>query len=229
MDTIIIDDEIKSIELLEFHLSQYFDTFCIKGKFTNIQDALIGVLKFKPKVIFLDINMPSGSGIEFLEKIKEMNILTVFLTAHSQYAIEAIKLGAFDYLLKPINLEELIRVEVKIRKFIAQSLDTKEARIKFQISKTQYIFNSNDILYAHSEGNYTTIYSTSKKPLVITKNLKKIETEILNNPPFFRTHQSFIVNLNHVVEFSTREIVLSDGSLALLSSKKYGVFSKKIS
>ena len=113
METVIVDDEEKAIEMLEYHLTEYFPDYNVVAKFQDIETAVGGILKIKPDVLFLDINMPSGSGIELLSRIRHLNILTVFLTAHSEYAIEAIKLDAFDYLLKPINISELNRVHAK--------------------------------------------------------------------------------------------------------------------
>jgi two-component system LytT family response regulator len=226
MEVIIVDDEHKAIALLEFHLTEYFDDFTIVGKYENSTDALIGILEKRPTVIFLDVNMPNGDGISLLTQIQHLNIATIFVTAHSEYALEALKLSAFDYLLKPLNLVELNRVHQKLKKLNqAVVLQETPVRIRFQISNKIYLYSVEDIIYANSQGNYTTIYSNTQKPLVITKNLKKIQDEYLNKPPFFRTHQSYIVNMNHVKECSNHEIILSNGNKAQLSVKKYSEFA----
>lgn len=229
METIIVDDEPKAIELLEFYLNEYFPQYKIVSRYNDSQSALEGILKTKPQVLFLDINMPNGNGIDLLTKIQSLNIITVFLTAHAEYAIEAIKQNAFDYLLKPINLEELNRVVLKIQDYQNKNRNFQEKKIKIQISTSVYLFEPNEIIFASSEGNYTTIYSTTQKPLVITKNMKKIEEEYLSCFPFFRCHQSFIVNINHISNFSNSEISLSDVYKASLSSKKYEELNRLIS
>lgn len=220
MDVVLVDDEVKSLVVLEYHLKKYCKTFNIVGKYLNITDASKGIKRLKPEVIFLDVNMPQGSGLELLESISNSEVMVVFLTAHAEYAIDAIKLDAFDYLLKPINVPELERVYNKI-----QSRSSKDNvianKVKFQVSKTHLIYRVDEIIYAQSQGNYTTIYFTNDKPLMLTKNLKKIKALYLTDPCFFRSHQSFIVNINHVLKWSAQEIQLSQGHTARLAAKKY--------
>ncbi len=228
METIIVDDEEKAIEMLEFYLSEYFPSFEVIGTYMDIESAIDGILKNKPEILFLDINMPSGTGIELLSRIKHLNILTIFLTAHSEYAIEAIKLDAFDYLLKPLNLAEFNRVNAKILDFKKKPI-LEENKIKIQISNNIYLFNVEEIILASSEGNYTTIFSTSQKPLVLSKNLKKVQEEYFSKLPFYRSHQSYIVNLNHIVSYSNYEIILTENHKASLSNKKFLDLSNLIS
>lgn len=228
METIIVDDEEKAIEMLEFHLNEYFPKYNVIATYKNIDDAIDGILKNKPEILFLDINMPSGTGIELLSRIGHLNILTIFLTAHSEYAIEAIKLDAFDYLLKPLDLNELNRVNAKILDFKRKS-STKEEKIKIQISNNIYLFEPNEIILASSEGNYTTIISTTQKPLVLSKNLKKIQEEYFSSLPFYRSHQSFIVNIEHIVHYSNYQIILTDNHKANLSNKKFAELGSLIS
>lgn len=222
MNTIIVDDETKAIDLLEYHLTEFFEDFNITGKYTNINDTLLHVLKDTPEVIFLDINMPEGTGIELLEQIKDKNILVIFVTAHTEYAIDAIKLDAFDYLLKPINISELNRVHSKIINHLKSSIPEKmPAKIKIKISNKHYLFEPNEIINISSEGNYTTIFSTTNSPILITKNLKKVETEYFSSLPFFRCHQSHIININHITEYSHCEVSLKNKTIIPVSPKKY--------
>ncbi|MBU2019234.1 MAG: LytTR family DNA-binding domain-containing protein, partial [Bacteroidetes bacterium] len=207
---------------------EYFSDFQIIGKYTNCKDALMGILKKKPVVLFLDINMPNEDGISLLAQIQHLNIKTIFVTAHSEYALEALQQGAFDYLLKPLNIEELNRVHDKLKKLNLSKTEEQNERIRFQISNKIFLYEKEEIIYANSQGNYTTIVSTNQKPLVITKNLKKIELEYLDKLPFYRTHQSYIVNINHVKECSNLEILLSNGDKALISNKNYSEFSSML-
>jgi two-component system LytT family response regulator len=225
MKTIIIDDEIKAIELFEYYLTDFFDDFEITGKYTTIKDGLQHVNNQDIDVLFLDINMPNGTGLDLLNLIEGKNICTVFVTAHSEYAIDAIKLSAFDYLLKPINISELNRVHSKLTHYLKESkLTSNEKKITIKISSSHYIFDTKDITHISSEGNYTTIHSTTEKPLLISKNLKKVEEDYFYNLPFFRCHQSHIININQVKEYNTYELVLTDNSKVPISSKKHTEF-----
>jgi two-component system LytT family response regulator len=227
MNTIIVDDEIKAIDLLDYHLTEFFDDFNIVGRYKNINNALEHILKNKPDVIFLDINMPNGTGLELLEQIKDKNILTILVTAHQEYAIDAIKLSAFDYLLKPINISELNRVHSKlVNNFTHKNIETKDLKIKIKVSTKHYLFDSFEIYHISSEGNYSTIYSKVQKPLIISKNLKKVETEYFSVRPFFRCHQSHIININHIKEYTNIEILLTNGKKIPFSSKRYLEFTK---
>lgn len=225
MKTIIVDDEIKAIDLLEYHLTEFFDDFNIIGKYTNINDALINILKNNPDVVFLDINMPNGSGIELLQQLSGKNILTVFCTAHTEYAIEAIKLEAFDYLLKPINIAELNRVHLKLsNKLKARQSEKPPGKIKIKAASKFYVFDPKDIINISSEGNYTTIYSTNNSPILISKNLKKVEEEYFSDLPFFRCHQSNIININHVKNYSSNQLILSNDNSVIISNIKLKEF-----
>lgn len=229
METIIIDDELKAIKLLEFHLQRDFNTFNIIGKYTNSEEGLRAVLAQEPKVLFLDINMPKISGIDLLKEIAHLNTYVIFLTAHSEYAIDAIRLDAFDYLLKPISYIELNRIKEKIEKAVLNGAeDSSPKKIKFRINNNAFIYELDDIIYTRSEGNYTTIFSINRKPLTLSKNLKKIQNEYLNTRPFFKPHQSYLVNLNHVVSYSNNDITLTNGINVPLSVRRQKAFLETI-
>lgn len=223
MKALIIDDELKAIELLDYYLTDFFIDFEITGKYTNIKDGFNHINTHEVDVLFLDINMPEGNGIELLNLIQGKNIRTVFTTAHSEYAIDAIKLSAFDYLLKPINITELKRVHSKLQTQL-QASRTNCKKISIKISSSHHIFNLDDITHISSEGNYTTVYSTTEKPLIISKNLKKVETDYFSNLPFFRCHQSHIINIDQVKSYNTYELTLADNSKIPISNKKHTEF-----
>ena len=221
METVIIDDEIKSIELLEFYLGEYFKDFNIIGKFTDPEEGFEAILKRPPELLFLDINMPNMSGIQVLEKIKHLHhTQTIFLTAHPEHAIDAIKLDAFDYLLKPINLDEIKRIHLKLLDHAKhKQLDTESLRIK--VGHDYHFLKSDDIINASSEGNYTTIYCLNKKPFVLTKNLKKVQEEYLTAYPFLRIHQSHIINLKQIESISQKSVTLTNGKALPVSKSCY--------
>jgi len=225
MKAIIIDDEIKAIELLDYYLTDFFEDFEISGRYTNIKDALYHINNNKTDVIFLDINMPEGTGIDLLNLIQDKDLCTIFTTAHSEYAIDAIKLSAFDYLLKPINIIELKRVHQKLMNHLDTTLKiSPNKKMTIKISGSHYIFNTNEITHASSEGNYTTIFSTINTPLLISKNLKKVEEDYFQDAPFFRCHQSHIININHIKEYNNHELTLICNTKIPISNKKYAEF-----
>lgn len=220
MKTLIVDDEIKAIEMLEYYLTNFFSDFQIVEKYSNISEAMNYLNSQVVDVIFLDINMPNGSGLELMEIIKDKKIKVILVTAHDKYAVEAIKLDVFDYLLKPINIGELKRVHQKLynTKNSAQVI-SNDNKIIIKISSNHYVFEKNQIMYIESSGNYSTIYSVDQKPLIISKNLKKVETQYFNQQPFFRAYQSNIININHVQSFSNQEVVMADGKKLSVAQK----------
>ncbi len=225
MNTIIVDDELNAIKMLNYHLTEFFEDFNILDTFTNIDDAFAFILKNKVDVLFLDINMPNGSGLDLINKIQDKNIKTIFTTAHSEYAIDAIKSSAFDYLLKPINLDDLNRVYLKLKQQNKNvHLNNQQDVITLKISSKYHRIPIEEIIMVSSEGNYSTIHRLNNDNIVISKNLKKLEQEYFNHLPFFRIHQSHIVNINHIKSYCTQEIELHKNLKSLVSAKRYEEF-----
>lgn len=229
MKTIIIDDEYRSIEMLEYFLNEFFPEFDVVGKYTNVSDGLIGILQHNPQILFLDINMPEQSGINLFEKIGTKDRITIFVTAHKEYAIDAIQLGAFDYLLKPVSQEELQRLYERIKLKLSNEEWDLSPKVKIKISNRNYLFENDEIVNVCSKGNYSTIHFVDHKPIMITKNLKKVQTEYFSDSPFFRVHQSNLVNLNHIVEYSMNELVLTNEMIVPISSNKYKLLENQLS
>ena len=210
MKVILIDDEQHAIDLLEFQLLNNFNDIEILGKFTKPTNALLFLCEEEVDLIFMDVNMPSINGLEMTTLLHEKQIPIVFVTAHSNYAINAIKLDVFDYLLKPINTEELVDVYEKAKKHLAQSISITD-KIKFTISNRHVIVQKDEIVCVNSEGNYSTVFFTNRPELMITKNMKKMIEDYFSDPSFYRCHRSHLINLNHVQEFNNREVILSCG------------------
>ncbi len=208
MNVILIDDEQHALDLLEFHLNSNFKDVTILEKFQNPTRALIYLKEHRPDLIFMDVDMPGITGLEMGELLESMQIPIVFVTAHSSYAIPAIKLNVFDYLLKPINTEELQRVYAKAKEKVRLNKELSD-KIEFKISNRHVIVQRGEVLYVSSEGNYSTVHFLDRPELMITKNMKKMIEDYFNGPDFFRAHRSYLVNLNHVTEYNNHEIVLS--------------------
>lgn len=215
--TIIIDDEYNASEFLEKMLKRYFpNKFHICKTCESIDDAVKAIEEHQPKLVFLDIQMPNKNGFELFKEIKEINFEVIFTTAHSEYAIDAIKRSALDYLLKPINYIDLLgavnRFEQKNKKenqetqlsILIENIDSGDTSHKKIAIATETGFEFvkfNTIIYLEAQNNYTKFYLTNGTSITTSKTLKHFE-EILPSELFFRIHKSYLVNMNFVKRFT---------------------------
>ena len=233
---LIVDDE----ELARENLKMMIESFCpsieIIGTAEGKEDAKIKINTLKPEVIFLDICMPSGiEGLTLLDEIENKNFLVVFVTAFKEYALKAFNANAVHYLLKPIDIDELIDAGNKIEERLSLLNSSPESKIEYQktlentaksirtksnkkltISHSRgiKIIDQKDIEYIEAKGNCTDIYFKDKTKYTDTRTLKVYEN-LLDSNQFFRTHKSYIINLNYLKEYLT-----SLGNVAVLSSGK---------
>lgn len=231
LSTVIIDDEIKAIKSLTWELNNFCDNVDILKSFTNPEEALGFLSKNSVDLVFLDVQMPQLNGLEFLKQVKKRDFLVIFTTAYNEFAIEAIKEGAVDYLTKPIDTDDLIESIKKVTHYIENVLtrdvleesllSIKGRRIKISVDGKLLFLEINEILYCESDGNYTSMFLADKQKLFITKKLKEIE-EILPSTDFFRVHNSYIVNLNKV-----RAYYKTDAYVEMSNLKKIPVSRKK--
>lgn len=215
--TIIIDDEFNASEFLEKMLKRYFpNKFHICKTCENIDDAVKAVEEHQPDLVFLDIQMPNKNGFELFKEIKEINFEVIFTTAHSEYAIDAIKRSALDYLLKPINYIDLLgavnRFEQKNKKenqekqlnILIENIDSGDTAHKKIAIATETGFEFvkfNTIIYLEAQNNYTKFNLTNGSSITTSKTLKHFE-EILPSELFFRIHKSYLVNMNFIKRFT---------------------------
>lgn len=233
---LIVDDE----ELARENLKMMIESFCpsieIIGTAENKGDAKTKINLLQPQVVFLDICMPSGiEGLTLLDEIDNKNFLVVFVTAFKEYALKAFNANAVHYLLKPIDIDELIDAENKIGERLSLLNSNPETKVEYQKTLenvTESIRNKNnkkltishsrgikiidqsDIEYLEAKGNCTDIFFKDKTKYTDTRTLKVYEN-LLDSSRFFRTHKSFIINLNYLKEYLT-----SLGNLAVLASGK---------
>lgn len=244
--TIIVDDEYNAREFLEKLLLRSFpEKFLIVSKSESVDEAINEIDKYQPDLVFLDIQMPNKNGFELFKEIKEINFEVIFTTAHSEFAIEAIKRSALDYLLKPINYIDLLgavnRFEEKAKKQIQQNqlnilienIDSGESAHKKIAIATEYGFEFlkfNSIIYLEAQSNYTKFYLTNNSTIITSKTLKHFE-EILPIDLFFRIHKTYLVNMNFIKRFSKIDeflIVLITGQKLPVSHRKKDEFITKI-
>jgi two-component system LytT family response regulator len=236
--TVIIDDEQNASEFLEKMLNRYFPhKFYVYKLCESIDQAVIAIEEFQPDLVFLDVQMPNKNGFELFKEIKEIKFEVVFTTAHSEFAIEAIKRSALDYLLKPINyldlLETVTRYEKKIKKesqqkqlsILLENIDTGEVAHKKIAIATELGFEFvkfNSIVYLEAQSNYTKINLSDGNSIIASKTLKSFD-ELLPEELFYRIHKSYLINMNFVKRFFKND----DFQIEIITGEKLPVSIRK--
>lgn len=235
---IIIDDEQNARDFLQKLIYRYFEKeVVILKKCDSVSQGVPAIKEYQPDIVFLDIQMPDENGFELFKKIDAINFEVVFTTAHKNYAIDAIRHSAFDYLLKPINHIDLLST---IKRFATKKENLKrQERISLlleNLSNDNGVFNKialptqngyelqklNNIIYCQSDSNYCKIKCLDGKEFYLSKTLKHIE-ELINNKLFVRVHKSYLVNLNYINKFDKNgdlNITLTNGEQIPVSVRK---------
>ncbi len=240
---IIVDDEFKSRESLRILLEDFCEGVEVCALCQNVDEGINAIKEHKPDVVFLDIQMQRESGFDLLTRIKEINFEIIFTTAHSEYAIKAFKFSAIDYLLKPIDIEELKQSIVKLN---SKLNDTTSLRLQHLIQNLKIqptesyklalptfdglIFvKVSDILYCEASSNYTEIVTSDGKKYLVSRTLKEYD-ELLSDQNFYRIHNSYLINLNAVKKYIRGEggyvIMSNDQSLDVSKRKKEGFLER---
>ena len=239
MKTIIIEDENQAVVALKSELALNCPGIEVIAVASTVKEALALLEKLKPELIFLDIQLKDGTGFDFLNALNSYNFKIIFTTAYSQYAIDAIKVNALDYLLKPIDSDELITAVQKAKNQIAieSNLSKKEIipkntinvlsnKISIQTSKGITLYESKSIIRLQSESNYTAIYYSNGKKEIIAKILRDFEKS-LSKLGFVRIHNSHIINLQHLTNYVNKDggyVILSDKTTLPVSKRKKSNF-----
>jgi two-component system LytT family response regulator len=239
---IIIDDEWKGRMALSQKLNDYCSDVRLIGEAENGEEGIKLIERLKPDIVFLDIEMPRMDGFDMLLRVPQKNFDVIFTTAYDQYAIKAIKYAAFDYLLKPIDIEEL---KIAVSKSNAQNRNTEKKlevldqnlRGKALLNKIAIpsidgllFFNITDIVHLEASNNYTSIYFINHPKLLASKTLKDFE-DLLPADIFFRSHHSHLVNLNYIKRYikgDGGQIELQDGTYVDVARRKKDEFLKVI-
>ena len=243
--TVIVEDELKSRDMLAAMIRKITPELDIVGLAGNVSEAEKLIRELKPELVFLDISMPDGSGFDLLEKVSGQKFELIFATASDQHAIRAIKFSACDYLLKPIDMDELkLAVEKVVQKkqsvpnmenlqFLIQHLrraDDNFQKITLPTGNAYEIVNVKDIVRCEADGSYTTFYLSDKRKLMISAGLKHYE-ELLPENDFIRVHHHHLINMQHVLRFLKEDggyAVMSDGSKIEMSRRKKEAFMEKL-
>lgn len=246
MQTIIIDDEQAAIKMLRKLLLNYCPEVEVIAEANNIQDAKSLIENLKPELIFLDVEMPQGTGFDLLQNLSNINFKVIFTTAHEKYALQAIKFSALDYLLKPIDPEELINAVDKAKNEIERELSNLKVQTLLQnlqkqdkdeqtiILKDKYgvhFIKIQDIIRLEAGGSYTQFVFTDRNPILISRLIKEYDT-LLTPHGFFRCHKSHLININYLLSYVKNDgdyLILKGGSKIPLATRKKDDFMKIIS
>ncbi len=234
---IIVDDEIHAQSAIETILKGQFAEIEIVAKAETVQSAVEMIKNKEPELLFLDIDLPDGKGFDILKQLDYKSYKVIFITAYQEYAVQAIKFSAFDYILKPLNPAELVEAvknalnecseeqyKLKLDAFL-NNFNSTTPEVKKLVLKTSdkiHILDVKDIIRCESENTYTTFYTNTGNKIVVSKSIKKYE-EMLCPLGFMRTHQSHLINLNYISYFDKQlggAIVMTDNSNIPVSTQK---------
>lgn len=216
---IIVDDEKNSRIVLEELLKKYCPEVSIVDCASNIDDAYKIIREKEPQLIFLDIQMPNGNGFDLLNRFQKIPFQVIFITSHSQFAINAIKFNALDYILKPVDIEDLktsVRKateaithqrnrHLQIINLINDFSQKQEKKLMVHDKENVQLINISSVVYIKGEGNYSKITTTENQSFVCSKTLKDFEDYFNNHANFIRIHKSIIINTNHIKQYSKTE------------------------
>ena len=237
---IIIDDERHCIETLHWQLEQYCPEVELVGECNSAEAGLQNIKEKKPDLIFLDIEMPRMNGFDMLESMEKIDFDIIFTTAYDQFAVKAFKVSAVDYLLKPIDKEELKHAIQKVtaRKrepvnydrlnLLFEQLNHSLVQKKIAVPTMEGLefIETDNIIHCKSESNYTNIFLLSGKSILISKTLKEVE-EMLSGSNFYRIHHSHIINLNHIKKYVRGDggyvVLINDEVINVSRSRKEGL------
>ena len=242
---IIIDDEQDACTILKGLLNGYVPNVKVVDVAHNIDSAIEKINRHKPDLVFLDIEMPNGNGFTLFEKLWKIDFDIIFATAFDQYAIQAIKYSALDYLLKPYDLRDLKAAVAKLQEKKQKEFNQKRIEILLEniggndsIKKIAlpthdgFIYiNIKNIVHIQADGNYSVLYTFNAKKHLISKPLGEIE-DLLQGIGFFRIHRSSIINLNFVNKYIKSEghqVLMDDGSMLDVSHRRKDNFLEMMS
>jgi two-component system LytT family response regulator len=239
INTFIVDDEKNATDMLVSLLQDYFPKVRVVGTADSIKSAYEGIQSHKPDLVFLDINLGSQLSFELLELFDKIDFQIIFLTAYEQYAIQAIKVSALDYVLKPVNigkLKEAItryneQLESNITMKVGQMIsnistdDLNQHKIALPVQSGTEFKRIDDILYLMADGSYTRFHFRDKTQIVVSKHLK-LYNDVLIDYGFYRIHNSVLINLKYVRKIGKSHggyVIMEDGNeLSISKSRKDG-------
>ena len=235
--SIIIDDELHCLESLSLLINEFCPEIQLLDQCRSAIKGLEAIARFKPDLVFLDIELPMMNGFELLEQFSTIPFAVIFTTSYDQYAIKAIRFSALDYLLKPIDPKELVMAVKKVQEerhlplaeqfqILLKQIQGKNSgfsKIAVPTAEGFELIPAEQIIYCEANDNYTHFFLKDKTKIIACRILKEIETQIQDFSFFVRVHNSYLVNLNEVTKYVRGEggyLIMSDGSSVNVSRSR---------
>lgn len=235
LTAVVIEDELKTREAIINLINSQCPEITVAGSGYDVSSGIEAIRTYKPDILLLDVELSDGNAFDILKNFGELKAQIIFVTAHEEYALQAIKFSAFDYLLKPFSATELTDTLLKAKeaaikkesefsfKTLLSNFENKEdKKIVLKSADEIHLVKISEIVRCEADSSYTHFFINDGTQIVISNNLKEYD-ELLSNHRFFRVHHSHLVNLNKVVKFHKNKeayVLMSDGSEVPVSSRK---------
>jgi len=232
--TILVEDEQKTSETIANMLNKYCKNVRLLDVADNVKNAILKIKRGNPDLVLLDINLPDGNGFDVLNDLNPIDFKVVFITAYEEYAIKAFKFDALDYILKPVDHEELINAVNKVeriienrkkglKEFLNNDGKTNYHKMIFlNTSENIHMVDCQDIIYCKADGIYTEFFLTNAKKICVSKSIKEYE-EMLGSCGFFRAHKSYLINLIQIDNYMKKDggfLVMKNQSTVPVSNRR---------
>lgn len=244
LKAILVDDELNSLQNLQLKIQEFCPSLKVVAQTQRPEEAIVLIAQHKPDVVFLDIEMPRMNGFKMLEQISDIDFEIIFITAYNHYAINAIRISAFDYLVKPVAIKDLQQTVDRLGQFTAKKLRERAETLNKNLANPksqddQIAIPTTDglefiqirhIIRIESSSNYSRLILENGHQLLVTRQLKDFE-ELLGDYRFYRIHHSHLVNLNYITRYirgDGGQVCLKNGDLIDVSRRKKEVFLKLI-
>jgi len=241
---LLVDDERNSREVLKKLLAEYTNTIDIIGEAADAETAYNLINDLKPELVFLDIQMPGGDGFSLLKRFTAINFEIIFVTSFNQYAINAIRFNALDYLLKPIETKELdnaikrliektrnTKREHKEIEVLLHNLKSTNKRITVHVGDRVKLIEESDIIYIEADGRYSNIYTSDEQKYTTPRNIKDFEDNFCDQTSFIRISKTYMVNATYIKEYSKGEpfvIKMNNGTTFEVARRKKAEVLEKL-
>ena len=244
MNVVIIDDDSRIVSIISNLISSYFTDIKMVATAADIAGGYQVIMDNSPDLLFLDIDLPDGTGFDLLKKIPDINFKIIFVTAYEEYAIQAIKVSALDYLLKPIDTEELVKAVNKARELINHEEEQLKInslinniegekvlkRLALNTAECLHFVNIDEIIRCEADNNYTFFYLTGNRKILVSKTIKEY-SDLLQKAGFLRVHQSHLINtafLDRYVKSDGGYLQMKDMSSVPISLQRKHEILKKL-
>jgi len=235
---VILDDEARGSKLLNHKLEVFEDILEVSAIYNDPLKALMGINEIEPDVLFLDVEMPGMNGFQFLEKLGSFDFEVIFTTAYDHYTLDALRLSAVDYLLKPVDQDDLQNAIVRLNRRMVEKAVQKSDKLKktsnnrmaLTTAEGVYLVERANIVRVEAMSNYSVFILSDSKKIVVSKTLKEFESS-LDDAHFMRVNRSVIVNLDYIVKYRKGDggtLEFSDGAEIEVSSLRKEELLKRL-